>query len=69
MSDEECDVFTGSKRKPKDDDYLFKARAWDALIARLEVLETYAGNRSQYERTRRLVNEVLEETLPVRYEV
>jgi len=46
-----------------------KAAAWDALIARLEELETYAGNRSQYERTRRLINEVLEETLPVRYEV
>jgi len=46
-----------------------KAAAWDALIARLEELETYAGNRSQYERTRRLVNEAQEETLPVRYEI
>jgi len=45
-----------------------KAKAWDYLISRLEELETYDGNRSQYERTRRLVNEVLEETLPVRYE-
>jgi hypothetical protein len=34
-----------------------KAKAWDYLIARLEELETYDGNRSVMSKTRRLVDE------------
>jgi len=44
-----------------------KAKAWDYLISRLEELETYDGNRSMMSKTRRLVDEALEEALPVRY--
>ncbi len=45
-----------------------KAAAWDNLIARLEELETYDGNRSMMSKTRRLVDEAMKDTLRVRYE-
>jgi hypothetical protein len=39
-----------------------KAKAWDYLIARLEELETYDGNKSVMSKTRRLVDEARKET-------